>query len=189
VATPIGHGLAGCGVALLAGRDKGALVLPTLVAAAASVAPDLDFIPGLLRGTPALYHHGISHSLGFALAAGVLGALVLPLPGWSRRSVFWLVSMAYASHLLLDLVGPDARPPIGIPLFWPLSSVHLLSPTALLMGVRHAPATGVSVGVWLQTIFSWYNLLAIALEIVVVAPFVALAAWSARRARSRSTGR
>ena len=35
-------------------------------------APDLDFVPGILLGDPGAYHHGISHSLGFALMVAVV---------------------------------------------------------------------------------------------------------------------
>lgn len=41
----------------------------------ATNAPDLDFIPGLFLGDPDLYHHGVSHSIGF----GVLFASALSL--------------------------------------------------------------------------------------------------------------
>ena len=33
----------------------------------AANAPDLDFLPGFLIGDPDLYHHGVSHSIGFAV--------------------------------------------------------------------------------------------------------------------------
>lgn len=173
MATPIGHGLAGYGVSLLLGRrGEPRPLLPALVAVAASLAPDLDFLPGLLRGSPALYHHGISHSLGFALAAGLLAALLLPLPGWRRRTVFWLVFLAYSSHLLLDLVGPDARPPLGIPLFWPLSPDYHLSPLTLLLGVRHSGVTAAPTAEWIAAILHWYNLVAVALELLLVGSLV-----------------
>lgn len=81
MATPIGHALAGYSVYLVsqAGYDtrqrgKYELVLLSIFMA---VAPDLDFIPGLLQGTPNLYHQGISHSLGLALVAGVVSAIFI----------------------------------------------------------------------------------------------------------------
>ncbi|HEX7502194.1 MAG TPA: metal-dependent hydrolase, partial [Acidobacteriota bacterium] len=35
--------------------------------------PDADFLPGLLMGRPNLFHHGIFHSLGAALAIAAVG--------------------------------------------------------------------------------------------------------------------
>jgi inner membrane protein len=146
------------------GLPRGPLLLATFLA----LAPDLDFLPGLVVGRPALYHHGISHSLGFALAAAVAAALLVRFEGWSRREVFLLALLAYCSHLALDLVGPDGRAPYGIPLLWPLSEAYLHSPLTLLLGVKHAPETDSSVGEWLAGIFQWINLLAILLEIALV---------------------
>jgi inner membrane protein len=154
-----------------------------LLATFLALAPDLDFLPGLLVGRPALYHHGVSHSLGFALAAALAAALLLRFEGWSRREVFLLAFLSYLSHLLLDLVGPDGRPPYGIPVFWPLSPTFLHSPVTLLLGVRHAPTTDASVLEWAAGIFQWVNLLAIAVELVLVG-LLALGA----RALSRAFG-
>jgi len=45
------------------------LILPSAFMA---VAPDLDFIPGIIVGKPTLYQQGLSHSLGFAVLIGNL---------------------------------------------------------------------------------------------------------------------
>jgi inner membrane protein len=142
-----------------------------------AIGPDLDFLPGLLRGTPALFHQGISHSLCFAFAAGLIGAGLFRMMGWSALSGFLLASCAWASHLLLDLFGPDKRPPYGIPLFWPLSDRPFLSPVAFLPGVHHVRNTDASNLEWLRGIFDWYNLRALITEALVVGPFVPLAMW------------
>lgn len=178
MATPIGHSVAGYGFFLL--TDKGSerpRVLLLFLSFFFALLPDLDFLPGLFVGKPALYHHGLSHSVGAAVLAGLLGAsLVTTLrrEGRSFVGVFLLLFGAYCSHLLLDIVGPDGRPPYGIPLLWPLSQEYFISPVPLLLSVHHAPTTDTSTVEWLTNIFSWHNLLAIGIEIVVVSPFLLL---------------
>lgn len=89
----------------------------------AALAPDLDFIPGLLLGDPNRYHQTLSHSLGMALVVALgLGAILRLLktgPSWVRWSS--LLLLLICSHLLLDFITEDHRPPFGFPLFWPFS--------------------------------------------------------------------
>ena len=70
---PVGHSLAGYLIYLGAERDtslyRWKLIL--LYVFAANL-PDLDILPGFLMGLPNRYHHGISHSLGFAILAGMV---------------------------------------------------------------------------------------------------------------------
>jgi inner membrane protein len=153
------------------------------LAVAFAIAPDLDVIPGLLRGKPALFHQGISHSMGFALAAGFAGAALFRIKGGAALSGFLLASCAYASHLVLDLFGPDQRLPYGIPLFWPLSPETYLSPVQLLPGMRHATTTDSSILEWLHGILGLHNLRALAIEALIVGPFVLLALWINRHRR------
>ena len=51
--------------------------------------PDADFLPGILLGCPNLYHHGIFHSLGAALAVALVGGGIFfcgkNIPGSARR--------------------------------------------------------------------------------------------------------
>jgi len=134
-----------------------------------AVAPDLDFIPGIIQGKPALYHQGISHSLIFALTSGFLISMVINLK--KTKLIIpsgWILSFAYASHLLLDMFGPDKRPPYGIPLFWPISGETYQAPFQILLGVSHAHSTSVGTHEWIATILQPYNLLAIGIELVVI---------------------
>ncbi len=98
--------------------------------AAASLTPDLDFIPGLLLGNPNRFHQTFSHSLSmaFLLALGFGAILRLRYRGssWLRWSSLLLILIA--SHLLLDFFTEDQRPPIGFPLFWPFSEDPQTSP-------------------------------------------------------------
>jgi len=176
MATPIGHSLAGYSIyrVLVPAEDR----RPALVffAAMMAIAPDLDFVPGILAGAPATYHQGVSHSLAFGVIAGAIGAVVLrAVAGTAARLGFLLGFLCYGSHLVLDLFGPDTRPPYGIPLFWPLSDHTFLSPVQLLLGVSHAGRTSASTGEWVKAVLALYNVAAVGLEIVLILPFVLLA--------------
>jgi len=179
VATPIGHALAGYAVSRF-GAAGGAPAdrVFLLACVALALAPDLDFVPGILNGKPPLYHQGITHSLTIAAAVSLATALVL------RRATLraWgVLFAAYASHLLIDLFGPDDRAPLGIPLFWPLGDAHYLSPLKLFMGVHHAASTTTSTERWLAALADWSNLAAVGIEIALLAPFALLARALYRR--------
>lgn len=180
MATPIGHGLAGYTVRRL-GVAPGDVDARPLSACCVllSLAADLDFLPGLLLGQPALFHQGPSHSLAFAAGAGLLAVgLYARAIGTNRSPVaLWVLFFgAYASHLVLDLFGSDNRAPYGIPLFWPVSETSILSPVHVFRGVRHAGTAGASTGAWLSGIVDLYNAGAILIEVGVVLPFLLLAA-------------
>jgi membrane-bound metal-dependent hydrolase YbcI (DUF457 family) len=116
--SPIGHTLAGCAVALT-------LIPPQLpqawqawaVCLISANLPDLDVIPGLLRGDPRAFHRGPSHSLTAAVIVAGLGASLWmgsPLP-WLMRA--GLIFLAYTSHVGLDYFTPGR----GVLLSWPIS--------------------------------------------------------------------
>ncbi|HSO72724.1 MAG TPA: metal-dependent hydrolase [Thermodesulfobacteriota bacterium] len=104
-------------------------VLYVLVAAA-SLAPDLDFIPGLLLRDPNRFHQTFSHSLtmAFVLALGFGAVLRLRTTGSSWLKWSSLLLVLIGSHLLLDFFTEDYRPPFGFPLFWPFSETPRTSP-------------------------------------------------------------
>jgi hypothetical protein len=151
-----------------------------------AIAPDFDFIPGILQGQPNLYHQGISHSLGLGLFITFGIALII------RGGHFWtnwtVLFFAYASHLALDFFAPDGRPPYGQPLLWPIRNQYYLASPSLqiLWGVRHAAATSAHTGVWLRSILNLQNLNAIAIEVLVVLPFVLLTRCFRARISSRA---
>jgi membrane-bound metal-dependent hydrolase YbcI (DUF457 family) len=176
MATPVGHTLAGYAVAALVARPEGRPMIALAVVMAN--APDLDFLPGLLVGMPALYHQGVTHSLGFGVmvsAAAAAGAF--RLRGTAFGPTFGICLLAYASHLALDALGTDARPPYGQRLLWPLSDVSFGGSLSVLPGVRHASSTSASTSEWLSGIFSAANVGAVAIEALVLAPLV----YGARR--------
>ena len=98
-------------------------------------APDLEFLPGILVGSPALYHQGVTHSLGFALMVSLEIAVVYSLRGSSFSAIFNLCFISYLSHLLLDFFSPEGRLSYGEPLLWALSGNYFISPVSVLLGV------------------------------------------------------
>ena len=183
MATPLGHSLAGYALARRAAGGRPPLALALLGVVMAN-APDLDFVPGILAGHPALYHQGPTHSLGFGLLASlaVAGACALA----DRRAfapILALGVLAWTSHLLLDMLGPDGRPPYGIPLFWPIADLHVRASVPIFLGVHHADSTGASTAEWLLSLLHLRNLAALALEALVLGPFVLRAARPARAVR------
>ena len=173
MATPIGHAIAGFAISGVSRpqtrKEKIALALVCMFAA---TAPDLDVIPGLLLGTPARFHGGISHSLGFAVALSLAIAGAYRLVGKPSREIFLLALAAYISHLALDMLGPDARPPYGVPLFWPLSGQTFISPVSILLGVRHAASASTGTLEWIGNLLSLRNVAAIAVETLIMLPLV-----------------
>jgi inner membrane protein len=190
VASPIGHALAGYSVYLIseaackdAGqRSKYHLVwLPIFMA----IAADLDFIPGLVRGTPALYHQGVSHSFGAAVALSLAVASFAPVFRHDFFRLFRLCFLSYLSHPIIDFFGPDGRLPYGIPLFWPMSDEHFLSPVALFRGMHHAGSTHGSTLEWISGIFSLRNVFAVIVEVAWMMPFILIGTLYARRRHGR----
>jgi hypothetical protein len=73
--SPVGHSLMGYviyGATGLTGDRNWTVSMLYLFAANA---PDLDFLPGLVIGNLSKYHHGPSHSVGFAILFGIVASL------------------------------------------------------------------------------------------------------------------
>ena len=92
-------------------------------------APDLDFLPGLLVGTPGAYHRGPSHTL---LAVVVVGLAIALVARWRAAPRPWRLGLwaaaAYGSHLVVDFLTIDAVPPFGGRFLWPLSDAYYIAP-------------------------------------------------------------
>ena len=82
-------------------------------------APDVDMLVGLRKKNPGAWHGHQTHSLGAALAAGVVAGALAKLSGGKFVPSFLESTGAYASHLLLDYLGKQTGD--GMPLLWPLS--------------------------------------------------------------------
>jgi len=107
--SPVGHALGGllAGLSVLPAPSRAGLV----VAAAAAVFPDIDFLWGR--------HNMETHSVGAALLAGLA---VLAWTGGRQASLAVAVTLAWASHVLFDWLGSDDTPPLGVMALWPWSS-------------------------------------------------------------------
>ncbi|MBN2145616.1 MAG: metal-dependent hydrolase [Candidatus Aureabacteria bacterium] len=98
---------------------------------------DLDFLPGFLIGSPNLYHHGISHSLGAALLVGMIAAWFFRKKGgyWKYALVIFL---CYYFHVFLDFLTEDRRTPYGVLLFWPFNQEYFISPFLIFKKVNRS---------------------------------------------------
>ena len=73
------------------------------------------------------------------------------------------VGCAYASHTLLDWLGSDSSPPIGIMALWPFSRDHYESQLHVFMAISRR--------YWLPE-FWIGNLVALARELAILLPIV-----------------
>ncbi len=171
--SPVGHSLLGIAVGS-AGRARWRSPSVWLLLGASIVAanlPDLDIVVSQatdMSGTFLLRHRGPAHSLGGALVFGLLvylAARLLAVRAPGRLAL--TLSAAYVSHLALDLLNADLRPPYGIPLLWPLTERYVVGP-AIFLNIDWAHRSG-----W----FTWHTLAALALEAALLAPLSALSLW------------
>ena len=182
--SPIGHSLAGL-VVYRSRCHKGCGSVPPAVAAVVAMAaanlPDVDFLPGLLAGDVNRFHHAFTHSLGFL--ALVVGATYLIARRFRVATSFWVALVGYtlASHLLLDYLTVDTRPPFGIPLLWPLSNRAFLFPHPFFLDIQRSA----SPLHFFPSLFSHHNLLAASRELLLLgAPLFLVELWC-RRAKPR----
>jgi membrane-bound metal-dependent hydrolase YbcI (DUF457 family) len=135
--TPVAHTIAAaCIAALAVKRLPATRALPVMGALfVAANLPDTDYL-ALVRGREAMaaFHQGVFHSLGFIATATLPLALLLRQRiGLSRA--WLLLAGAGLTHLLLDLMVVDLKPPVGFPFFWPLSRELFHSPITIFPGI------------------------------------------------------
>lgn len=146
--SPVGHALGGIAAGVpITGRSRAALWGLAAIGAAA----DLDLLAGV--------HRGISHSVGAAIVVGAVAWLISRSPQWGLAS-----AAAWGSHVLLDWLGADTWPPIGIPVFWPYSDAYYRSPVSVFPSVSRQ--------YWLGARFLSFNLKALAVEVLILLPLV-----------------
>jgi hypothetical protein len=136
------------------------------------MAPDIDLVFGA--------HSGPTHSVGatvlIAAAALLLRHRIRGLPGAAdlRPAVFVLAcAAAYSSHVLLDWLATDSRPPIGIMALWPVSREHYESDWHIFMAISRRYHQG-----WT---FIRHNALALAWEMILLLPALLLVMTFRRR--------
>jgi len=179
--SPIGHALGGAlvGAALAPwGTWRVRAPLATIAAACRSrfvvvtalfaCLPDLDFAWGR--------HNMETHSLGAALAAGLLVGTVTR--GRAPRLAV-AVTLAWVSHVAFDWLGSDDTPPLGVMALWPVSSAFYFADAFVFEAISRR--------YWL-TGFWRHNAWAVATETVRLAPVLA-ALVLLRRPRDRRAAR
>jgi LexA-binding, inner membrane-associated putative hydrolase len=118
---------------------------------AVAIAPDLD----LLFGTHSTY----THSIGAVL---IVFALTMAVAGVRQWRIALGVAAAWASHILLDWVGSDTSPPIGIMALWPFDSGYYQSSRPIFDAISRR--------YWLPEQFVIGNLRATLKEILILGP-------------------
>ncbi|MBN1779910.1 metal-dependent hydrolase [bacterium] len=165
--SPVGHSLAGALVVRHNRFDfKWSSLKALLLFLVIANLPDVDFLFGWAQGDPNLYHQTWTHSLAFIFGVSIVSGLIYSLKGTGQgvqagRLVFWIL----AAHLLCDILGTDYRPPIGIPLFWPLTDYPVHSPYTVFGNIIRVPHTEG----FFRSLLCWHNFRVVVHEIGVMA--------------------
>jgi membrane-bound metal-dependent hydrolase YbcI (DUF457 family) len=141
-----------------------------LAIAAAGAAPDLDLLVHR--------HSAQTHSAGAAAAAGLAVWAIL---AWRRvpraGTIAILAALAVLSHVLLDWLGTDSSPPIGIMALWPLSRGYFESDAHVFMAVSRR--------YWLPEFWT-YNFIVLSRELLILGIPAVVVEWAARQRASES---
>jgi inner membrane protein len=166
--SPIGHAIAGVIAGSLVSPPRASGVRTIAMFAAAGMAADLDLLVGA--------HSGPTHGIGAALIVGVIAWVTLR-PARAQRSgtLACAMALAYASHTLLDWLGTDSSPPIGIMALWPFSHQYYESPWHVFMAISRR--------YWLPEFWT-VNLMALGRELLILVPLVAIVLTIRRRSLS-----
>jgi inner membrane protein len=177
--SPVGHSLTGYLIYRVAAKNADDRWWTFALYLVAANAPDLDFIPGLLMGNPGRYHHGPSHSLGFAILFGLALSLTLALfkLGAGMRN-FMIFFSLYLSHVILDYLSTDTSFPHGVALLWPLSNEYYIAPFAFLPDIHRPVSSGMK---FITGVLSLHNLWAATVEALMLGFLILL--FTVRRGR------
>ena len=175
--SPVGHALGGLVAAFVVSSfaRRPRLTVPILAASAAmSVAPDLDLL--------AFSHRTYTHSIGAVALVGVVSWLFLRARH-SNAATAWVLTAAYTSHLVLDLLSKDTSPPLGLTALWPLTARYYKSGLDLFGEVSRR--------YWLPEEFVFGNLRAASWELAVLTPLLMFAwvRWSRSTLKTKSEER
>ena len=152
--SPIGHALAGLIAGSLVSLPRQDRARRIAAYAAAGMAADLDLLVGA--------HSGPSHGVGAALIVGAVTWAILRSAHTHRSAIAaCAIALAYASHTLLDWLGTDSSPPIGIMALWPFSNRYFESPWHVFMAISRR--------YWLPEFWT-FNLLALGRELLILVP-------------------
>jgi membrane-bound metal-dependent hydrolase YbcI (DUF457 family) len=169
--TPIGHALGGLIAGWIAGRPS---AQPSLLRQGAwllaiGAAADLDFLIGR--------HRAETHSLGaVVIVASAAAAMRWPV-ATSRLHIWLVVAAAWGSHVLLDALGADSRPPHGVMAFWPVSTAYYKVEWDIFLPVWRQ---------WWEPGFLAHSVATLVRELLLLGPpAVAVTWWRARSGRPR----
>ena len=142
MASPVFHGLAGAGLAYAWAGDAGLPLFASLekvwkllvVGVVLACLPDVDYVPGLMRGYLNTTHQQFTHGVAWVLlsSSGLwwVGKAFAPDRFGGRALVFlWVV---VGSHLAIDLMTVDRLAPYGLSLWAPFSETVVRGPWAWL---------------------------------------------------------
>ncbi|MFZ5516445.1 MAG: metal-dependent hydrolase [Candidatus Zhuqueibacterota bacterium] len=168
--TPIGHSLISTAIyTAVTGKEDRFSATDFAVFLFLGVAPDLDFVPGLLVGAPSRYHHGLSHSVGMSVLVGLLFGLIYYAVAKKPLVRYWMIfSLIYFAHVAADFFAVDTSPPIGEQLFWPFWTGYVLSPITFFLDVQRS---GQSADFFVS-IFKMHNLKTVILEFILCFPLI-----------------
>jgi inner membrane protein len=114
--------------------------------------PDIDLLFG--------GHRALTHGVGTALVVGLAVGIAA-----GRGRLGLAAGAAYGSHILLDWLGADTSPPIGVMALWPFSLDYYQSDIPVFAAVSRR--------YWISG-FIAHNLRAVAWELVILLPLVLL---------------
>lgn len=152
--SPVGHALGGIAIGWHVSPRQN--LQTAVVLAAVAIAPDLDLVFGT--------HREISHSIGAAVAAGIVALVATRSPRWGAA-----VALSWASHVLLDWLSNDTRPPIGVMALWPFTRDYYKAAIEIFPPVSRK---------YWESRFWIYNLRALVMEVVILGPLFALSVAS-----------
>ena len=137
--------------------------------------PDLDFLVGFALGFPGMLHRGASHTV---LAAVCFGLAAGAFARWRWHERFGPAALAfgaaYGSHLLIDYLTIDSRPPAGGQFLRPFSAAYFSGPVTIFTEIYIDGRTRAG---FLRTVFAWPSVVVLAREIVIAG--VVIGAWEA----------
>ena len=169
VPSPIGHALGALAAGWAVGRlqePARRLVVQTVALALIGMAPDLDLLVGR--------HRAETHSLGAALLVATLAAFFRWPLASTRARTWWVVFLAWSTHVLFDALGEDMGPPAGVMAFWPVSSEFVKFQWDLFLPLRRE---------WQEPGFLLRTIRAILRELLILVPIVVVVAWWRRPRR------
>lgn len=139
--TPLAH--TGFALALLtaAGISRGGALTSGLPLVLLANAADIDFLPGVITGNAVAFHHGVTHSVLFALAAGLIVARFV-------RIDVRIALLTALSHPILDWLTGEPGADVatyGVALCWPLPTRYMCD--WHLFGAYHIDSLGLIGGV------------------------------------------